>query len=138
MGIIAGMDASSPERAGLSNRLAEWFATPLGQYLLGREQAWFDRTVADIFGFNAVQIGLPACPFLAQSRIAGRFTADVEPPAQLLADPNWLPFAENALDLVVLPHALEFTEEPHRLLRPDRAAEPQRADTFIPASAGPA
>ena len=117
MGIIAGMDASSPERAGLSNRLAEWFATPLGQYLLGREQAWFDRTVADIFGFNAVQIGLPGCPFLAQSRIAGRFTADVEPPAQLLADPNWLPFAENALDLVVLPHALEFTEEPHRLLR---------------------
>jgi hypothetical protein len=53
------MDASSPERAALSNRLAQWFATPLGQYLLGREQAWFDRTVADIFGFHAIQIGLP-------------------------------------------------------------------------------
>ena len=26
--------------------------------LLGREQAYFDRTVADIFGFHAIQIGL--------------------------------------------------------------------------------
>ncbi|TMI05119.1 MAG: SAM-dependent methyltransferase, partial [Betaproteobacteria bacterium] len=31
--------------------LAAWFATPLGRYLLEREQAYFDRTLADIFGF---------------------------------------------------------------------------------------
>ena len=101
----------------MSNGLAGWFATPLGRYLLEREQAQFDRTVADIFGFHAIQIGLPACPFLAQSRIATRWTVDVEPPAQLLADAHWLPFPENSLDLIVLPHALEFTDEPHQLLR---------------------
>src|SRR5262245_31801879 len=117
MGIIADMDASSPEPAAVSNRLADWFGTPLGQYLLGREQAFFDRTVADIFGFNAVQIGLPDCPFLAQSRIVARWSVDPSPPAQVLADPQWLPFPENSLDLVVLPHALEFSDEPHKLLR---------------------
>jgi SAM-dependent methyltransferase len=117
IGIIPGMDASSREPAAVSNRLAEWFATPLGRYLLGREQAYFDRTVADIFGFHAVQIGLPTCPFLAQSRIPSRWSVDLEPPAQVLADPNWLPFPENSLDLIVLPHALEFTQEPHQLLR---------------------
>jgi SAM-dependent methyltransferase len=111
------MDASSPEPAAVSNRLAEWFGTPLGQYLLRREQAYFDRTVADIFGFNAIQVGLPGCPFLAQSRIAACWSVDIEPPAQVLADPQWLPFPENSLDLVVLPHALEFTDEPHKLLR---------------------
>ena len=101
----------------MSTTLAEWFATPLGHYLLAREQAWFDRTIADIFGFHAIQIGLPEYSFLAQSRIAARWTVDVGPPAQVLADPHWLPFPENSLDLVVLPHALEFSTDPHQLLR---------------------
>src|SRR5437870_11736672 len=30
--------------------LSDWFTTPLGRYLLAREQAYFDRTLADIFG----------------------------------------------------------------------------------------
>jgi SAM-dependent methyltransferase len=44
-------------------------------------------------------------------------TVDLEEPAQVLADPHWLPFAENGIDLIVLPHTLEFTDEPHQLLR---------------------
>ena len=97
--------------------LADWFATPLGQYLRVREQAYFDSTLADIFGFHALQIGLPECPFLQASRITTRVTIDLEEPAQVLADPHWLPFAENSMDLIVLPHVLEFTDEPHQLLR---------------------
>ena len=81
------MDASSGAPAAVSTTLAEWFATPLGHYLLAREQAWFDRTIADIFGFHAIQVGLPEYPFLAQSRIAARWTVDAAPPAQVLADP---------------------------------------------------
>jgi SAM-dependent methyltransferase len=110
----------------VSTTLARWFTTPLGHYLLTREQAWFDRTVADIFGFLAVQIGLPECPFLVQSRIAARWTVDEAAPAQVLADPCWLPFPENALDLIVLPHALEFATDPHQLLREAyRAVRPE-------------
>jgi SAM-dependent methyltransferase len=97
--------------------LAEWFATPLGHYLVAREQAYFDRTLSDIFGFHALQIGLPECPFLRGSRISTRLTVDLEEPAQVLADPHWLPFPENGIDLIVLPHTLEFTDEPHQLLR---------------------
>jgi SAM-dependent methyltransferase len=111
------MDASSQPAGTVSTTLADWFATPLGNYLLARELAWFDRTVADIFGYHAIQIGLPDYAFLAQSRIAARWTVDYDAPAQLRADPHWLPFQENALDLIVLPHALEFTTEPHQLLR---------------------
>jgi SAM-dependent methyltransferase len=111
------MDASSGAAPSLSTTLADWFATPLGRYMLECEQAWFDRTVADIFGFNAIQVGLPASPFLAQSRIVAHWNVDPAPPAQVLADPQWLPFPENSLDLVVLPHALEFAAEPHQLLR---------------------
>jgi SAM-dependent methyltransferase len=117
MGIITGMDASSGEAVDVATTLADWLTTPLGRYLHEREQAWFDRTVADIFGFQAIQIGLPQYSFLAQSRIAARWTVGPQPPAQILADPQWLPFAENSLDLIVLPHALEFASDPHQLLR---------------------
>ena len=82
-----------------------------------REQAYFDQTVADIFGFHALQIGLPECPFLAQSRIASKWTLDYDPPADIIADPHGLPFAENTIDLIVMPHALEFTDDPHLMLR---------------------
>ena len=102
----------------VSTTLADWFATPLGRYLLAREQAYFDQTVADIFGFHAVQIGLPHAPLprrRAASRRAGRSTT-IRPP-NVLADPHGLPFAENALDLIVMPHALEFTDDPHLMLR---------------------
>ena len=126
MGIIEAMEASSGASDPKSTTLAEWFATPTGSYLLAREQAWFDRTVADIFGFHAVQIGLPGIPFLAQSRIVTRWTVDDQAPAQVIADPRWLPFAENALDLLVLPHALEFSSDPHQLLREAyRAVRPE-------------
>jgi SAM-dependent methyltransferase len=112
-----GMDASSKPLEGLSTTLAEWFATPLGRYVLGREQAYFDRTVADIFGYYALQVGLPECAFLTQSRIPSCWTLDYDPPATLIADPHYLPFPENTFDLMVLPHALEFTDDPHLMLR---------------------
>ena len=54
MRIIDGMDASTRAPGPPPDGLAEWFATPLGRYLLEREQAQFDRTVADIFGFHAI------------------------------------------------------------------------------------
>jgi SAM-dependent methyltransferase len=101
----------------VSTSLADWFATPLGRYLLAREQAYFDQTVADIFGFHALQVGLPASQFLAQSRIVSRWTLDYDAPADIIADPHALPFAENEIDLILLPHALEFADDPHRLLR---------------------
>ncbi len=111
------MDGSSTPGESQSTTLAQWFGTELGRYLLAREQSYFDQTVTDIFGFSAVQIGLPECPFLAQSRIASRWTLDYDPPADIIADPHGLPFGENELDLILIPHALEFTDDPHLMLR---------------------
>ena len=50
-------------------QLADWLKTPLGDYLLQRELAFFETAIADIFGFHALQIGLPAHDFLRGSRI---------------------------------------------------------------------
>jgi SAM-dependent methyltransferase len=110
-------ESSAAVQVVSTGTLAEWFSTPLGQYLHEREQAWFDTTLADIFGFHALQIGLPEIDFLQASRIAHHVTVDLEEPADVVADPHWLPFGENSVDVVALPHVLEFTNEPHALLR---------------------
>lgn len=96
---------------------AEWFATPLGQYLLEREQSYLDRAVADIFGYNALQLGLPGLDLLRASRIPYRLNVDAGAGAGLRADFRDLPVASNSIDLVMLPHVLEFSANPHQVLR---------------------
>ena len=101
----------------LSKLDAGWFETPLGQHLLFREQRYFDNAVSDVFGFNAVQVGLPQLDFLRNSRIPLRVTCAVEPSADVRADPMFLPFESQSLDLLLLPHVLEFSANPHQVLR---------------------
>lgn len=100
-----------------ASTLSEWFATPQGQYVLTREQSVFDSSVADIFGFNAVQLGLPECDFLRISRIPFHIKAGKETGVHLWLEAEELPFETGSIDLVVLPHVLEFSAHPHQILR---------------------
>jgi len=112
--------------------LASWFDTPPGRYAHAWEQARLNELTADIFGYNAVQIGMPYIDTLAANRMPNRWLTDsllplpreTSPsPAQtarqvvLVHDFAELPFASQSLDLVVLPHVLEFAAEPHQVLR---------------------
>ncbi|HMM55037.1 MAG TPA: methyltransferase domain-containing protein [Candidatus Desulfobacillus sp.] len=102
----------------MSNALIDaWLQTPQGRYILEWEQARFDELVADIFGFNAVQIGLPQCDSLRANRMPQRFVYDASLPAGVLGDCHHLPLASGSIDLVVLPHVLEFAADPHQILR---------------------
>ena len=117
-----------------------WFESPPGQYLLAWEQERLDEAVADIFGYHSLQLGLPMLEALRTNRMphqwlalgaaeSAGFTigaaADTQKPSpqqrchvvDLLADPEALPFAEASLDLVVLPHTLELSVDPHAALR---------------------
>lgn len=126
--------------------LGLWLRTPPGRYLLAWEQERLDEAVADLFGFHALQVGLPEIDALRCNRMPHRWVAsdtlDVpEPiglpapddpvmqgpaPVALHCDPDALPFADQSLDLVVLPHTLEQAADPHqalaevaRVLRPE-------------------
>ena len=113
--------------------------------MLAWERQQLDQVVADIFGFHAVQLGLPALDGLAANRMPHRWLIvdACERPAQapvnrahgntgdgagqsvtvpqrratLMSDYSALPFAANSLDLVVLPHSLELHPDPHATLR---------------------
>lgn len=96
---------------------AEWMDTPLGRYLLQREQAYFAQAVADVFGYNAFQLGLSEVDLLHASRIPLRCRVGIDGPVDLRSDFRDLPIASTSADLVLLPHVLEFAEHPHQVLR---------------------
>ena len=97
--------------------LNSWLDTPLGQHVLAREQAYFDQAVADVFGYHAVQFGLPDQPLLRENRMPWRCRAGESGAVDVTCDPAALPFASQSLDLLLLPHVLDFTSHPHQVLR---------------------
>ncbi|MFZ6693260.1 class I SAM-dependent methyltransferase [Undibacterium sp. SXout20W] len=110
--------------------LTEWLELPAGRYVLEWEQALLAKLTVDIFGYNAVQIGMPQIDGLAASRMPNRWLTDsvlpVSPifpattaprPIVVVHDFSELPFDTQSIDLIILPHVLEFTNEPHQLLR---------------------
>lgn len=93
--------------------LAAWLQTPPGRHLLGWEQAQIDAAVADLFGFHALQLGLPELDGLQANRMPHRWVVGRD----LQCDAEALPFESASLDLVVLPHSLELAVDAHALLR---------------------
>lgn len=97
---------------------ADWLETPQGRYLLDAEQVAIDAMVADVFGYKALQLGLSGFDFLRANRMPFRFRcAAAGAGASAYAEADALPFAGAGLDLVVLPHVLEFAPRPHHVLR---------------------
>jgi len=102
--------------------LSEWLQTAPGQYMLGWEQAQFDLTVADFFGFNALQLGLVELDALRANRMPHRWLglpeeASASRRVHLVTNAAALPFPAASLDLLVLPHTLELSADPHHVLR---------------------
>ena len=88
--------------------MQQWFDSPAGRYLLDWEQAAFDESVADIFGYHAIQLGLPAVDALRANRMPHRWLG-LEPGADaggrrpdVVIDTHTLPFDAASLDLVLL------------------------------------
>lgn len=111
--------------------LTRWLQAPAGRYLLEWEQRHLDSAVADLFGFHALQLGLPELDALRANRMPHRWVATEETVADVAPDEgslprvavalhcnfDALPFDTASLDLVVLPHALELARDPHLALR---------------------
>lgn len=120
--------------------LTDWLGTAPGAYVLAWEQGHLDAAVVDLFGFHALQLGLPELQALRANRMPHRWVATENPHASdtapgrpaslpgetsapggaaiaLHCDFDALPFDSNSLDLVVLPHALEHARDPHLALR---------------------
>ena len=61
--------------SGENYKLHHWFGTPPGRYLLAWEQERYDELVADIFGYHALQLGMPGLQALRANRMPHRWLA---------------------------------------------------------------
>ncbi len=116
-------------------RLRAWFHLPAGRLLLEQESAQLESVLPDLFGYYLLQVGRPGrIDMLAASRIRHSIIMSLESPlrtrgqnhADLCGLADALPFAAESLDVIVLPHVLEFVPDPHQVLREvDRALIPE-------------
>lgn len=107
----------------MSVELAEWLDTPAGRIVQAWEQKQVDGMVSNMFGYHAIQIGMPHWDLLQANRIPSKtYAHSPDVPigtrsGRLVCEPEQLPFDAQSVDLLVLPHALECASDPHRVLR---------------------
>ena len=98
--------------------------SPAGMDLLRMEVERVHAAVGNLFGYHCLQVGdLAGEDLLSASRILGRTVVDIDggaprdPYPLMSAAATSLPIDSHAVDVVVLPHVLEFEPLPHDALR---------------------
>ncbi len=104
-----------------SRVLVDWYKQPLGQRLLDAEQRLLDEVLPELFGYHLIQLGSPTeQDLLRNSRIHHRSIIDESPSSPWVtccAAADALPIASDSVDVVVMPHTLEYAQDPHQVLR---------------------
>jgi SAM-dependent methyltransferase len=101
----------------------QWFDTSLGKCLLHEENLALATVLPSLFGCHLLQIGAIGRGQLVESSpISNRYLLNEEVIFSkqcicVRAIPESLPFAHDSVDVVILPHVLEFEENPHEILR---------------------
>ncbi len=120
-------------------QLRRWYQQPLGQGVLQHERELLAQLLPGLFGYHLLQLGdTLGIEHLAASRISHRMVmlddshqssranATLAGLEYLQGYAASLPLASDSLDVVLLPHQLEYAREPHQLLREvDRVLIPE-------------
>lgn len=115
---------SEPLEYDNQSTLSGWFRADPGRHLAEQVQASMSRRLTCTFGYFLVQVGAPTpwMDLLESSRIKHKILMDVLPvstesSAFVRGDCRYLPMAADSVDAVVLHHAIDFSAEPHQVLR---------------------
>ena len=122
----------------MPNDSENWFNSPLGQWLLEEELVRSRQLIPAGYYPTALQVGMPNMSYLCDLKdveVGTRFVTtpdiaripdaatgckgeDSESSSRLMvARAGALPFGERTHSLIVMPHVLDFSEDPHRVLR---------------------
>jgi SAM-dependent methyltransferase len=98
-----------------------WLTTPLGAAVLELEAQVLTDALADVFGFELLQLGAWGArdALCAHARTQHRcwLAPDASGPGAIRAAYDALPIASASIEAVLLPHTLEHAPHPHALLR---------------------
>jgi SAM-dependent methyltransferase len=101
-------------------QFSAWLTTPLGRAYMTQEQTWLAQLMPRAFGHYSVYLGLNAqLSVTLESPIkhAMALTANPSLGGHMLMDPHQLPIATESIDLVVMQHVLDMSNNPHQVLR---------------------
>jgi len=128
--MIAGLKRSQIN--DIRQGLQDWYNCPVGQLLLEQEREQLDNILPTLFGYHIVQVGcLLGDDLLSSSRVLNKILIDADKAGDMLTPaiygyPDAMPIESDSVDVVVLPHTLEFERDPHQILREvDRVLIPE-------------
>ena len=115
--------ASPPAAGAVRAGFLAWLKGSAGAALVRNEREQFDSILPGLFGYHIVQIGqYDGCALAAAARIRNKTELWLEHDGEsdrrctLLAQAASLPFAAHSIDVVVLPHVLEYAPDPDAAL----------------------
>ncbi len=107
----------------------QWYATALGQALFTQETHYLNKVLEQIFGYNLIQLGdLRGFELSKNSRTSYQSIIHSSPlnssplnlkkgKRHIMSHFSDLAIQNQSIDAVLLPHTLEFEQDPHQILR---------------------
>jgi SAM-dependent methyltransferase len=112
------------KHANVWQMLGQWYQTHLGIRIEASEKEVLHEVLSNLFGYQLLHVGsVEQVEFLANSRISHRMVMDIcnnnaaSTKSCFYGQPQAMPVNSDSLDVLVLPHILEFSEQPHNVLR---------------------
>lgn len=104
--------------------LMRWYQSRLGIRLAEQEQGLVADALQNLFGYHLLQVGrLNSQDWLSSSRVSHCEVMDFVPSVAseggggVQGQPEQLPIQTDSMDVILLPHVLEFSQQPHNVLR---------------------
>jgi SAM-dependent methyltransferase len=102
--------------------LQGWCHSPMGDVLLEQEQRLLEDQLSCLFGYHFLQLSInPQKRLFEGSRISHCFAMGAgdgcRAEVQALSELEALPLAENSVDVTLLHHVLEFSQNPQQVLK---------------------
>ncbi|MEJ1297729.1 MAG: methyltransferase domain-containing protein [Candidatus Sedimenticola sp. (ex Thyasira tokunagai)] len=108
----------------LTKELKQWQKSPLGVELLAQEKCALEQLLPALFGYYLLHIGrtdglgdTPSCSHIRTVVNLSLDSAGSTNCCGVMGDAENLPFASDSIDAVLLSHTIDFSPDPHRLLR---------------------
>lgn len=106
------------------NQLCDWFNTIPGSLLLEQEKECLEQLLPGLFGYHLVQVGFMGCLPDSDKVVRTRNSVVVSEGEvgngrglKIRGKATSLPIATDTVDVVLLPHTMDFSRDPHQVLR---------------------
>jgi len=103
------------------NQIQDWFELPLGRSVQANEVDRLRPVLSGLYAVRAVQLGsIGSFDLMGSCNAPSQYVVDTHAQKNensVRAIPEALPFDGKSIDLAVLPHTLDFSADPHQVLR---------------------